>query len=129
MSLKLVLKPDEKIIINQAVIINGKSKTEITIENKSTILRKKDLLSEDEANSPAKLIYFLIQLIYIFPDQTEQSIPKLHELIAQYLNAAPSAGEIIATIFKELDQANYYLALKKCKKLINHERIRLDAIS
>ena len=66
MTLKITLKPREKMIIGGAVLINGNPKnTDLIIENTVPVLRQKDILSEKDATSPCSRIYFVIQLMYI----------------------------------------------------------------
>ena len=63
MALTITIKPHEKLIIGGAVIVNGKAKSEMLIENNVPILRGKDIMSLDMADSPCKRIYFAIQLM------------------------------------------------------------------
>ena len=65
MPLKVVLRAGERIAINQAVILNGGEKAELVLENKASILRERDIMSSKEADSPAKRIYFLVQMIFV----------------------------------------------------------------
>ena len=44
MALKLSLKPDEKFVINGAVVQNGKRRTNLVLLNKVSILRQKDIM-------------------------------------------------------------------------------------
>jgi flagellar protein FlbT len=53
MGLKITLKPGERMIIGGAVITNGGQKCNFIVENKVSILRDKDILSAEKANSPA----------------------------------------------------------------------------
>lgn len=121
MSLKIVLKPDEKIIINQAVIINGKTKTEFIIENQSAILRKKDILKEEDAVTPCKGLYYLLQLAYLFPESEDVNVKLAYQLIEDIIKAAPSLLVQILHIKKTLNEKNFYKALKDCQKLISTE--------
>ena len=43
MALKLSLKPDEKLVINGAVIANVDLRTTLIVHNKASILREKDM--------------------------------------------------------------------------------------
>ena len=61
MPLKISLKPHERMIIGGAVVTNGDSRTEFRIENKVPLLRQKDIMSEQEANSHCRRIYFIQQ--------------------------------------------------------------------
>ncbi|MDP1975402.1 MAG: flagellar biosynthesis repressor FlbT [Alphaproteobacteria bacterium] len=121
MSLKIVLKPDEKIIINQAVIINGKTKTEFIVENKSAILRKKDILKEEDAITPCKGLYYLLQMAYLFPESEDINLNLAHQLIEDIKVAAPSLSAQILHISLTLNEKNFYKALKDCQKLISVE--------
>jgi flagellar biosynthesis repressor protein FlbT len=121
MSLKIVLKPDEKIIINQAVIINGKTKTEFIVENKSAILRKKDILKQEDATSPCKGLYYLLQMAYLFPESEDMNLNLANKLIEDIKNAAPSLSAHILHISQTLNEKDFYKALKDCQKLIKIE--------
>ena len=66
MALRISLKPQEKMILGGAVIMNGNNTgCKLIIENTVPILREKDILNENDANSPCRRIYFVIQLMYI----------------------------------------------------------------
>ena len=60
MALVIDLKPGEKILIGTAVITNDKQRTRIHIAGEAPILREKDVLQEEECDTPCKKIYFLI---------------------------------------------------------------------
>ena len=58
MALKITLKPGERMIIGGAVLTNGNSAScDLVVENKIPILRQKDILTEEKANSPCRRIY------------------------------------------------------------------------
>ena len=65
MSLKVELKPGERLIVGNCVITNSDQRTRLFIEGKSPILREKDILSPATADSPAKRIYLAVQLMYL----------------------------------------------------------------
>ena len=67
MPLSIPLPAGAKIIINGAVIENsGSANISLTVHNKANILRDKDVLTQPEANTPAKEIYHAIQNAYLF---------------------------------------------------------------
>ncbi len=115
-------------IISGAVITNGDSKTNLIIENKVPILRQKDILSTNNANSPARRIYFSIQLMYIDEDNLSDYHKTYWKLVREFLGAAPGALDIIDRISKELLNNNYYQALKVCKKLIVYEEEAISSV-
>ena len=65
MALIIDLKPGEKILIGDAVITNDDQRTRLHIAGDSPILREKDVLKEEDADTPCKKVYFLIQCMYL----------------------------------------------------------------
>ena len=57
MPLKLSLKPGEKFVLNGAVLANGDKRTSLVIQNKACVLREKDIMQPEDANTPARRIY------------------------------------------------------------------------
>lgn len=121
MALKLVLKPGERVVINQAVIINGKDKAELVLENRAALLREKDIMTEKAADSPAKRIYFLVQMLYLFPEKTGYQ-EKFNFHLREFLQAVPSATPLALEIGEGIVRGNHYSALKACRKLIAYEQ-------
>lgn len=121
MSLKLRLKPEEKIIIGRAVIQNGPKATEFIVENSVPILRHKDIMTEREAMSPARRVYFAVQLMYIDPENLVGHHGTFWELSKDILAAAPSTGPYLSKIGELVLAGDYYQALKSARKLIDYE--------
>ena len=72
MALKITLKPHEKLIIGGAVICNGGNKCEFVVENPVSILRQNNIITPDQADTPARRIYLAIQLMYVDPQKLQQ---------------------------------------------------------
>ena len=126
MPLNIELKPNEKIFINGAVIANGASRTQLTILNDAAILRERDIYTADSANSPCKRIYFTIQCMYMDQESGTDYLSILQSLSAEILEAAPSTGEILTEIPRDVAEGKLYTALKAAKKLIDYEQKLLD---
>lgn len=122
MALKLILKPSEKVIINQAVIVNGSHKSEIILQNKANVLRERDILTEEQANSPAKRVYFTVQMMYIFPENKNDHVDKFNVFSKQFLDAVPSSYDYIKDITEKVEKDDIYGALKKCHALVGYEK-------
>ncbi len=121
MPLKISLKPGEKLYIGGAVVMNGESHSEFSVLNSTTILREKDILTEETANSPCRRIYLTIQLMYMDPENLAQHHSNYWMLVKDVLEAAPSFEGLIREISELILDENYYKALKVTKKLINRE--------
>jgi len=122
MPLKIALKPKEKLYIGGAVISNGEHHSEFTVLNTTTILREKDILTEETANSPCRRIYLTIQLMYMGENEklTEHHA-NYWALVKDVIEAAPSFRELLTEISELILADNYYKALKVANKLIDKE--------
>jgi len=121
MGLKITLKPGERMIIDGAVITNGNTKSNFIIENPVPILRDKDILNTENAKTPARRIYFSIQLMYVDEKNLTEHHKLYWKLVKEFLDAAPRALGIIDRISEAILNGSYYQALKTCKKLIAYE--------
>jgi flagellar protein FlbT len=121
MSLKVELKPGERLIVGNCVITNSDQRTRLFIDGKAPILREKDILTAETANSPARRIYFAVQLMYIHEDTARLS-EDYFKLINDIIQAAPSTIRIVDEINNEILTGQLYKALKAAKKLIQYEQ-------
>ncbi len=128
MALKITLKPLEKMIIGGAVITNGKSKCTFVVENNVAILRQKDILNDDQVNSPARRIYFTVQLMYIDEANLAAHHRTYWKYVRDFITAAPSSLGLVDQISEQILGANYYKALKYCKKLIKYEQEVMESV-
>jgi flagellar protein FlbT len=123
MTLKITLKPQEKMILGGAVIANGNNAgCQLVIENKVPILREKDILSETDADTPCRQLYFIIQLIYIDEENLAVHQKNYWRLVKEIVKAAPSTIGLIDQINEEIVSGRYYQALKLTRKLIDYEQ-------
>ncbi|MSN25191.1 MAG: flagellar protein FlbT [Geobacter sp.] len=126
MSLKINLKPHEKVIIGGAVIKNGASSSHLLIENNVPILRQADILTEHEATTPCRRIYLAIQLMYIDEKNSAEIHPIYWELVRELLGAVPSMKDLISQVSQAILNDRYYQALKLTKKLMAYEEELLN---
>ena len=123
MALKITLKPREKMIIGGAVLTNGShSSCDLIIENKIPILRQKDIMSEAEADSPCRRLYFVIQLMYIDEENILKYTNQYWNFVQEIVQAAPSMAGVIDAISEQILNQKYYQALKLAQKLIDYEQ-------
>jgi len=120
MALKVELKAGERILIGEAVVTNGDQRTRLLIEGAAPILRQKDIMTPDRADTPAKRIYLAVQLMY-----TSREPQRHHELyfslVRDIVQAAPSTWALIEAINNHILTGEMYKALKQIKKLIAYE--------
>lgn len=120
MALKVELKPGERILIGEAVVTNSDQRTRLLIEGAAPILREKDIMTPERANTPAKRIYLAVQLMYI--SREAQPHHELYfSLVRDIVQAAPSTWQIVEAINNHILTGELYKALKETKKLIAYE--------
>ena len=128
MSLKVELKPGERIIIGESLITNDSQRTRLFIEGSAPILREKDILTPSTADTPAKRIYLAVQLMYLARN-VEKMKDEYFALINDFILASPSSIGYVTDISKNILSGNLYRALKDAKLLIEHERRLIDHVS
>jgi|TARA_B110000196_G_C20545254_1_gene386308 flagellar protein FlbT len=130
MALKLNLKPHEKCIIGGAAVQNGTKMASLMIANQTTILREKHIMTEEKADTLAKQIYFVVQLIYLDGgiDNSKQNHEIFFKLIREFIDLDPSGSvlEIIGKIGQYLLDGVDYKALAECRKLVEYENMILN---
>ena len=126
MALKVELKPHERIIIGSCVVTNTDQRARLLIDGDNIpILREKDILTPETADTPAKLIYLAVQLMYISPD-AHANHGTYFNLIRDLVTAVPNAWPLIEGINNQILSGDLYQALKEAKKLIAYEKKLLD---
>jgi flagellar biosynthesis repressor protein FlbT len=125
MGLKVELKPGERIIVGDSIITNDDQRTRLVIEGDAPILREKDILTAETADTPCKKIYLVVQLMYLARD------PAVHhrlyfQLVSDVVLAAPSTHAYFDRINNHILTNNIYKALKETQRLIEYERDLLE---
>jgi flagellar protein FlbT len=118
--LKIDLKEGEKIAINGAVLTAGRGGASIILQNEATLLRGRDILQEEDATTPAKRIYFMIQLMYIDAERRADHAA-LYATYVNDLRAASGIKEVhdaLDNIDIDVAGGNFYRAMKTCKAVI-----------
>jgi flagellar protein FlbT len=120
MPLRIELAPNERLIIGDASIRNGSRRAEFIVETQSKVLRERDIITESEADTPCKRLYFTLEAAYLSKDPAEAEarfMGQANEIMA----AAPSTAPVIAEVFEAILTGDYYKALKRARKLLAHE--------
>ena len=123
MPLKVNIKPGEKFVVNGAVMVAGNKGASLVLQNEATILLGKDIMQEEEADTPAKRIYFTILLMYLDEAGRSDYYPTFMKLAEDFMEAT-TFNEVRRTLLHIVQDVNankYYRALKTCKALISYE--------
>jgi len=128
MALKVELKPGEKLLVGNCIITNSDQRTRLFIDGHAPILREKDILTSETANTPAKRIYLAVQLMYIDND-TAAAQDTYNEMSRDFVAAVPSSLPIVDQINNEILTGSLYKALKAAQRLIEYEQDLLNHAS
>lgn len=120
MALKVELKPGERILIGDCVVTNTDQKTKLIIEGRAPILREKDIMTAERADTPAKRVYLSVQLMYTSNEPREHH-DVYFALVRDIVTAAPSMWPLIESINNQILTGNLYKALREAKHLIAYE--------
>jgi len=121
MALKVELKPGERLLIGECVITNSDRRTTFLIDGKVPIIREKDIMTADQADTPAKRIYLSILLMYTSRDPSEQH-GTYFALVRDIVQAAPSTWPLVENINNHILTGDLYKALKQARDLVKYEQ-------
>lgn len=128
MPLKLSLAKGEKFVVNGAVIKNDGSDINLVFENKAHILRQKDIMSADAADTPARRVYLALQCAYIFKEREQDHLQDFQNLSDDFKEAAPSSEDLVTEMQQHVETGDIYGALKECQRLIDFEAERMNHV-
>src|SRR5271156_535105 len=97
MPLRVELKPFERIVIGESVIINSGARTCFLIDGETPILRERDTVTAETANTPAKRLYFCIQMMYLKNDVARYRASYL-VLLNDLRKAMPDSRDLLDAI-------------------------------
>ena len=117
MPLKFTLKPGEKVIVNGAVIGRGEEPGSFYLYNKVKFLRGREVMKEEQATTPEKKLYLIIQLIYLFPESAAENVVKFESIWEEVSRQRPGDREKLAEVARLVQSEDYYRALKLTAKL------------
>jgi flagellar protein FlbT len=120
MALIIDLKPGERVLVGEAVITNDEQRTRLHIAGNAPILREKDVMKEEDADSPCKKIYFLIQCMYL-ARAPRIYFEKYFAQVREIQDAAPTTTFFFLKINEMILEGSYYKALKEARELLKHE--------
>jgi flagellar protein FlbT len=118
--LRIELKPFERIAIGESVIINSGSRTCFLVEGEAPVLREKDTVTADNANTPVEQLYLCVQMMYLKND-----IPRYRTsclgLIKDLRKSLPACRDLLDIANGHILGGSLYKALKEIRKLIKHQ--------
>ena len=126
-NLVLELRQGETMIVNGAPI-RFRTKSRIELTAKARFLFGKQIMPPDQADSPARRIYFALQSAYIGSEEERiQGLAGARALIEAFKAATTSAlaREILDRALAHAEADDCYQALKLTRRIIRHEDVVL----
>lgn len=130
MPLKLSLKPGEKFVLNGAVVQNGDRRGVLVLQNKASVLREKDIMQPQDANTPARRIYFPVMMMYLDEANAQSFYDEFVRRLSEFMNVI-SNPDILAecvSCSKHVLARQYYKALMGARKIVEYEQQRLGDV-
>jgi flagellar protein FlbT len=129
--LKLSLKPGERFVLNGAVVQNGDRRGVLILQNKASVLREKDIMQQEDANTPARRIYFPVMMMYLDEGGAQRYYDEFVRRLTEFIGVI-SNPNILAdgvAISRHVMAKEYYKALMLCRKLVDYEDERLGHVA
>src|ERR1700751_6069579 len=120
MPLRVELKPFQRIVIGESVTINSGNRTSFLIDGEVPILRDKDTVTAETANTPAKRLYHCVQVMYLKNDVARYRASYL-STVDELRRAAPCSADMLELVEQHIAEGALYKALKEIRKLIRRE--------
>jgi flagellar protein FlbT len=120
--LRISLRDGERIIINGSVV-RAVGRASLCVENDSAILRGRDVMRPEEADTPAKRLYFACMLAYIDPEDVarhQHSVAALAGELSGVL-VQPEARAACLSVVRHSSDGAFYKALVACRRLVAYE--------
>lgn len=122
--LVIKLAPNERVLINGAVVQNGDRRASISVRTpNANILRLKDALHPDQVSTPVSRVCYIAQLLLsgdADPAEGRAQLLTGIEQLSQVFSDRDSRSMIDGASAAVL-QANYYQALRQLRRLLPRE--------
>ena len=113
----------------EAIIVNGASfrfrtRSRIELTTRARFLFGKQIMAPEHADTPARRIYFALQLAYIGTDEERaRGLAQARATIADFRAATTSglAREVLDRMLAAVEADECYTALKLARRIIRHE--------
>ena len=122
--LVLKLNPNERVLVNGAVIENGARRSRISILTpNANILRLRDAIRPDEANTPVRRVCYIAQLVLSGDVETvtaqKQVIDGIEQLSQVFRDDDSKSHLTMAT--QAITMGDFYRTLKSLRALLPRE--------
>lgn len=128
--LKIALRHGERVVINGAVIA-AEGRAALLVENAAAVLRAREVMHAEEATTPARQLYFALQMAYLDPAARDTQRDVAAQLLGLLVDAfvTENARALCAACAAEIAAGGYYRALGLARRLIAAEDAALARLA
>ncbi|MEM7508252.1 MAG: flagellar biosynthesis repressor FlbT [Pseudomonadota bacterium] len=120
----LKLGPGERFIVNGVVMENGSRRARLNILTAdSNVLRLRDAIHPDEANTPVRRVCYIAQLVLageVKEEEAQEQLLSGIDQLSQVFDDADSVGRL-QDARGAVEELRFYQALKALRKLLELE--------
>ena len=127
-TIRIYLKANEKIFINGAVLQVDR-KVAFELLNNATFLLENHVMQKEDANTPMRQLYFVVQMMLMHPIDVEQPMALFKSMTANILRTTKNQELItgIKNVDVEVSTGKYFTGLKLIRELIPIEENILES--
>ncbi len=122
-TLVLEMRAGDKMVVNGASL-RFRSRTRVELVARARFLFGKQVMSPEDANTPARRIYFALQCAYVGPEEErEPAMADAHRLVGEFQEATTSdmARQLLDRALALAEQDEWYQALRLVRHVMRHE--------
>jgi flagellar protein FlbT len=127
--LVISLKPNERFLVNGALLSNGAKRSQLCIEGEDVyVLRLSDAIHPESVDTPIKRVYYLVQLILsgdVSPSDVAQRLDSGLQALGNVFANTP-LSESLSKAHASAEAGRYYSTLYALKSLFELEAKMLD---
>ena len=95
----------------------------LILQNKASVLREKDILQPEDANTPAKRVYFPVMMMYLDESAAGRVYDEFALRLSEFMGASrnPQVLADCVAASRHVMAREYYKALMAARKLVDYE--------
>lgn len=126
--LVIKLKPNEKVLVNGVLLQNGDRAARLRVRSSDvSILRARDAIPQEEANTPLKRIYYIAQLALAGEANEDKAADELLQGLNALKGVFPgAAGEDVMRSIEAAHEKKFYVVMRAVKRHFDFERALLN---
>ncbi|WP_428408204.1 flagellar biosynthesis repressor FlbT [Hyphococcus sp.] len=126
--LVIKLKPNEKVLVNGVLLQNGDRAAKLRVRSSDvSILRARDAIPKDEANTPLKRVYYIAQLALAGEADADLAVGELLQGLSALKGVFPGeAGDDVMRAIDAAQEKKFFVVMRAVKKHFEFERALLE---